>query len=216
MNKDFFANYKTHLKKFWNTCGRGTAHVDRHWIGKVDVKEWKEKISQRYQIKPEFFRNKTVIDYGIGSGYLGWVLHQWKIKKYIGLDIAERQIEAAKKYLKGIPNCEFHLVPVELRQFKADIFVSHACIQHFPDQEYLDEFLDNLNKSGVHDILIQYRYGEQTYFKQDKPRLACRTNSVYINKKLNNYQLKHISEIGRADYQSASYRLLGSPEHEVN
>lgn len=78
----------------------------------------------------------------------------------------------------------------------ADIFISQAVIQHFPDEKYLINFLKNVNNSNIEKVMLQIRYNEKTVFSNDynqreNVRLACQTNSDYILGYLTNYSLVH-------------------------
>lgn len=186
-------------EEYWQTCGPGYAHL--RYTGKhsrVQMhKEFRRLILSHI---PGDLKGMSVIDFGVGGGFLGDLLFsEYGIKQYIGIDIALRSLEHAKKNLKG-KNCGFHLVPVEFRKLKADALFSFACMQHFPSQEYLDQFLDNINRSGLKLIGVHYRHGRKTAFNGcygeelgDVGR-ACHTNADYIMSKLTGYKLYYLSK----------------------
>ena len=153
------------MEEFWNKCEKNFAHVElgRHLPGyeKLCIK-WEKSFCQFLD-----FQNKTVIDYGIGGAYLGLYLFQKKgIKNYIGYDISERSLNKATLNLKNYQNnslllkCDkFYENPED-----ADIFISQACIQHFPNESYLKKFLTTLNKKKYKTLMLQFRYAPKTKF----------------------------------------------------
>lgn len=182
------------LIEFWDNCDPVFSHIDiSGYLNNPSAlaKSWENNFIKEYD-----FSNKTVIDYGIGGGFLGLHLFKFKgIKKYIGFDISERQLNEASKNLEGF-TIELHNV-MNRKQFKsypADIFISQAVIQHFPDEAYLINFLTDINKSGINDVMLQIRYNDKTVFnenydKTEDVRLACQTNSDYLLNYLTNYSL---------------------------
>jgi len=191
---------------FWETCKANYAHLKENWLLEPGFK-------RESQFMDEFmsgmkFRNKTVIDYGCGGGHFGLYLLKFQdIKKYIGIDIAERSLIMTRLLLDGF-NFETYLIPIKLQELKADILISIACIQHFPSLDHLDNFLDNINHSNIHDVMLNTRYAEksiasgvyedveETLRKVRENQLennpfgtACLTNVDYINERLNNYEL---------------------------
>jgi hypothetical protein len=197
-------NYKNKSpKQYWETCRRAYAHLE--FSGALTSKEklwggWEKTFVKDYN-----FTDKTVIDYGIGGGYLGELLHiKYGIKKYIGLDIADRSLNEAEQNLSKY-NCDFHKIPVDFSSLGADIFVSLACIQHFPSKEFYVEFMDNLNQSGVDDIVIQYRFGEALSFNPADPIKCCRTNCEDIENRLPNYRRTMLTDVSKKSH----YQYIG-------
>lgn len=182
------------LINFWNNCNPIFSHIEiAGYLKNLDtlINFWENNFLQFYE-----FKNKILIDYGIGGGYLGLHLLQNKgLSKYIGFDISDRQLNEAKKVLHGLPVDLFNTIEKNnFDEFNADIFVCQAVIQHFPSKEYLISFLQKINESKIKDIMLQIRYSEKTTFNenyntQNDVTHACRTNSDYILKHLTNYYL---------------------------
>lgn len=116
------------------------------------------------------FENKTVLDLGCGGGLFGKYLSlkECKIKKYIGLDIAERCIIETllnnlcwdEKECKKIDPFDFEL------KMKANILIVLNVIRFLPDLEYIQLFFDKLNRSGIKKIFIHFRKGNENIFRQ--------------------------------------------------
>jgi len=148
------------------------------------------------------FKGKVVVDYGCGGGQMGVYLHTYKeIKKYIGIDIAERSIEFSKRNLEEFEH-ELYVVPVDFGKLDADIFMTIACIQHFPSEKFLELFLKNINRSGIRIIILQFRQNDVMRFNdaydiegEGDKGTACLTNETYISSRLTNYNLFRKSEI---------------------
>lgn len=205
------------VKKFWNNPEQdGYAHRKYNYknvrliendnsltsSAKRHYDEWISKIN---------WIDKTVVDYGIGGGYLGKLLFIMEdIKKYIGIDISERSIEKAKEILQDW-NTEFYEPPVDFSLLNADIFVSMACIQHFPSYDYLVNFLQNINNSNVPVVMLQIRWGDETEFNNAYEYgkgvgKACKTNFFFVSNILTNYTLIHEGEVHESRYQYLIYQ----------
>jgi len=184
------------VKSFWDSCKHNYAHLRDNWI-------MKKNSERKLYFKPIFemlnLDNKTVIDYGCGGGHIGvYLFNNYKINKYIGLDIAERSLIFSKRNLEKY-NAEFHYVPIEFKNLNADVFITIACMQHFPDEVYLISFLENLNRSGIKQIMLHLRYGDSTKFNNAYDTClnmgeACKTNHEFIKNYLTNYKLIHTDE----------------------
>jgi len=180
---------------------------------------WKNKVNKKHKhievnensinsffdtvFKDIDLENQSVLDYGCGGGYTGkYLFANKKIKKYIGVDILDESITAAKGLLKKEPsffvkttiNDMLKVVP------KSDVLVSIAVIQHFPDENILSGFLKQVNNKGFNKIIIQYRgEAENVFYPKDKRYsnyssciYACRTNEKYICSKLTKYKLVNV------------------------
>lgn len=152
------------------------------------------------------FSGKIIVDYGCGGGWLGkFLFEKTAIKKYIGVDVAERSIAFAKNNLPKTKT-KVQLIKIEpwdqlifLKRKKIDILVSVACIQHFPTQEYLLIWLAELNSLKLEWIILQFHFhsasGGKTVFREDPYNsirdvaYACYTTKEYIAKILTNYEL---------------------------
>lgn len=205
-----FYNYlkmkvNNYIRDFWEHCDSHMAHLDNEYI-KDNPISWVNNYLNKLDLS-----NKVVIDYGLGNGLLGTILFRlYNIKKYIGIDIAQRQLDVAKKNLKG-NNIEFHLSPLNFASLNADIFISQAVIQHFPNIEYLIDFLQNVNRSKCKDVVLHIRNGKTKFNtkleKREDWRLACHTNSEFINKYLTNYNLISESSISKSKAQYLIYKI---------
>jgi SAM-dependent methyltransferase len=184
-------------------------------IFEIMTKKWNEKATDQFRhveinqtildnyekyLNGIDLKNKVVIDYGCGGGYLGKYLFEEKdIKKYIGFDICDISINAAKKLLKEydakIVKVKSH---IDFSQYKADVFVSLECIQHFPTKRYLDNFLKGVNNSKIKELLIQYRFGNLIFTPANVMTWMCKLPLGYLTKHLTNYipiaRNKHIAD----------------------
>lgn len=162
---------------------------------------------------------KTVIDYGCGGGWIGKFLFEKKnIKAYLGIDIAQRSIDAAKENLKEHDDKVFLLIDPnnlpDFSQMKADLFISLSCIQHFPDKEYLDYFLDVLNKSEIKTLILQVKYSDTTRFREHPYKTThdigngCFTNFKYLQSKLTNYDGSCTTAQADGEYQYMRFKLI--------
>ena len=186
--------------EYWEHCGLTYAHL-------IDtIKKSEIKLYNSYEINLLQYlelRDKVVIDYGIGGGFLGKLLFEkYNIQKYIGFDIAKRSIEYARDRLIEYEQCELCLVDdyTQFKTYNADIFISFACIQHFPTIEYLIHFLMLINTSNIDIIALHIRYNDDTicnnsYINNGNVGLACCTNSTFILRHINNYILHYASDI---------------------
>ena len=202
------------MEKFWDTCEKNFAHVElgRHLPGYEKLCEkWEQSFCKFLD-----FNGKTVIDYGIGGAYLGRYLFQKKgIHKYIGYDISQRSLNKAAENLENYKNsclllkCDnFYKNPEP-----ADIFISQACIQHFPDENYLKKFLTCINKKKYTTVMLQYRHAPKTRFnqgdlmKENVVVIRCHTNAEYILEIMTNYKLIYKSPIESNRYQFCIFEL---------
>lgn len=115
------------------------------------------------------WKNKTVIDYGIGSSLIAQYLFKENlIRKYIGYDISSKSIEYSKSQLKAyLEKVEYILLEgqeYDFYKWNADIFISLACIQHFPSEKYLITFLEAINESKIPKVVLQIRHGKENFF----------------------------------------------------
>lgn len=145
-------------------------------------------------------KGKIVIDYGCGGAILGkYLLENCKIKKYIGYDLAEKSIKKANERLKEFDNKEIRFVEthdVDFAKDKPDIICCLACIIHFPNQNYLDRYLQRFNESGAEYLILEIRnkdigtkFQENVYGNFEKIIHACITEPKYLQEKLTNYEM---------------------------
>lgn len=195
------------IQKFWEASDSHISHTSYDYI-KGNPDKWKEQFLNKIDLK-----DKTVIDYGTGMGLLGKVLFDdYNIKEYIGIDIAKRQLNIAKQTLQDY-NCKFYQTPKEFSTINADVFISLATIQHFVSENYLCEFLKNVNDSGCSTVVLQIRYSEEVKFINDFEHrqdilFACCVNDKYLFDKLTNYKNIYTSSVlGKANYMYLIYTL---------
>ena len=154
------------LASWWSTVANPTyAHVQyNHWLGSEQRlvsswhKDWLLAFSQRHTLS-----GKRLLDYGIGGGLLGKVLldspHQ--IAHYVGIDISERSLDAARKRLThaGFLPSQFTLLyaPQAFSELwpVPDVLISQAVIQHFPSRAYADAFFGSVEASAIPLLLLQ-------------------------------------------------------------
>lgn len=187
-------------KKFWENCDTTFAHITpNRWL--KSKKEFVSGFSKKYF--PFDPNEKVIVDYGIGAAHQGIYLFENKnIKKYIGIDIAQRSLDSAKDNLKDYDQNKIELLitPVNFSKLKADIFTSFAVIQHFPSRKYLDSFLINLRNSNIPELILQIRHSKvnefsKSYKTQDEAMMGCRTNKGYVLKMLEKYECVKASKI---------------------
>lgn len=202
-----YKNYARRYKKFWNEVSSDNmAHIRlnaRAVTGLHTV--WKAEFTDRID-----WSWKTVIDFGIGQGYLGeYLFNEYNLKKYVGIDISQRILDIAREHLKKYENLqqEFSIYPADFKKFHADVFVSLACPEHFPNSLFLEKFLTNLNNSSVKIIVLNIRHADATIFNQDNVDSACRTNCQDLLKQLKQYAVTYASEINKSNnYQYLIFR----------
>jgi len=192
------------MKFFWEITSHGYAHL------RVRRNRPKEKFFTGYNrlILNHLdynLKGKTVIDYGCGGGFLGALLfNKYKIKKYIGIDIAERSLKYCERRLyRHNGGLELYFPPKDLKEIGADIIFSFAMLQHIPTEETMEEILDNMNTSGVEYICLHYRHGGLTIFRNEylkEPNrrnvgACCVTNNKYLKPRLSNYRIINTTEV---------------------
>ena len=156
------------LANWWGTVAHPTySHVEyNHWLGSEQRmvsswrKDWLRAFSQRHTLS-----GKRLLDYGIGGGLLGKVLldspHQ--IAHYVGVDISERSLGAARKRLThaGVLPSQFTLLqaPQAFSELwpVPDALISLAVIQHFPSRAYADAFFGSVEASTIPLLLLQIK-----------------------------------------------------------
>jgi hypothetical protein len=194
-------DYEDNLEEFWDTCDKRFSHTDDVWLNRSQTaKAWAIKFARKYglmpDVIPEMFAGKVVADYGSGCGELGHQLNKLAIQLYIGIDISQRQLDDADRYLSADGgDYELLKTPVDFGFLGADIFHSQACLQHFPSQGYTESFLVNLNTSGIPLVFLQYRNGERVEWNQLSPTYACRLTPEWIEERMNCYSLEHVSPV---------------------
>jgi SAM-dependent methyltransferase len=136
---------------------------------------------------------KTILDYGCGGAFLATVFPN---SRYIGVDIAERSLEAARKHLgewrPTKPTYTLHKVPVEFSELGADVLVAQQVMNHMPVRKMFDDFLDNIQRSGIPELLLETipaQNQDDVTFNSACPNKACKVSFEYLQRKLPAYVL---------------------------
>jgi hypothetical protein len=201
MSNNFFSNYDQNTKDFWENCDETFAHlsIDK-WLGDYEslTSYWDKKFINLLNLN-----EATVAEYGIGGGYLGKYLFESKgISHYVGIDISDRSLKKSSETLKAFQSrISLHSTSFELSSIIADVFVSQACIQHFPDVSYFEVFLSKLNKAKLKYIVLQYRYSGNTFCTKDSPVFSLFTNAFFIKDRLTNFFPINVTGIEQNGYQ---------------
>jgi len=210
-------NISRTVKKRWENCHPAGAHlypVNWHKSEKNMFKRYKRLITDQVDVN-----NKSILDWGCGGGYLGkYLLSKFKIKKYIAIDIAERSLDRAKEQLQKYRNIEFILTSIDnIKECMVEgesIFISLACIFHFPTKEYFNTFLVNINKSNINIVILEIRdknkgtiFRKNIYKTHMDANHACLTNEYYVNGYLTNYSLSKIIK-GKKGSKTLYYRRV--------
>jgi hypothetical protein len=194
------------MKKFWNTCPPEFSHLKIQDQDLVAVVDWDEAFLKKLN-EIMYLREASVVDYGCGGGQLGSHLHKhYGIRGYTGMDISARSRLGAYHHLQAyccgtdestkqlwFDICEHD---IDFSSFIYNqVFISQATMQHFPSVEYLLDFLDNIDGSGIPYVVLQYRVDGMTHVTNDnyidvrEVCFKCYTTAKYINDTLTNYNL---------------------------
>jgi 2-polyprenyl-3-methyl-5-hydroxy-6-metoxy-1,4-benzoquinol methylase len=186
-------------RKFWETSEPNISHIGnvKHRIEKY-TKDWSKLWFDL--VLP--VQGKTIVDYGTGAGILGYIfLKDYGLEKYIGIDIAQRQLDAAKATCALWEHkTEFHLLPYDLSQTNADMLICQAVMQHFFSPSVFEDFGKNVNDSGIPFLMLQWRNGPVKFnitSKKDIKKKAIRANTVdykFVEALLPNYEMTYLGE----------------------
>lgn len=185
------------IRAWEERVGPMTAHIK----GCVDEKQLLTLYAKAIQRVD--FSGKCVLDYGCGGGLFGeFLFANTSILQYVGLDIATRSLAAAEKLLTidndFSENCNFIKIDPfstpDLSLLKIDILFCMNVIQHFPTQEYLDNWIEMVNNSGIENIILHFREGPlffqvEPYKTTKEINLANTVPKKYIVKGLSNYKM---------------------------
>ena len=192
-------NLAQRIKKFWENTNERNAHLglsgeEDYLLERADV-----LVGKRMKVK-----DKTVIDFGCGGGYMGKYVLSHGAKKYIGFDIAERSINRAKETTAEFADrAQFilHNHTWDFPSLKPDILVCLAVMIHFPAKSYLDNFLASVNTCGAKNLVLEIRnkgngtvmqpqpYSEACFKATPKTCLTCETSPEYVAERLPAYEL---------------------------
>jgi len=99
-----------------------------------------------YEYAEKFVKNKTVLDFGCGSGY-GTEMLSKNAAKVTGADISKEAVDYAKNNYNS-DNLDFKTIS-ELTDQKFDVITSFQVIEHVPnDIEYVTKLKKLLNPGG--------------------------------------------------------------------
>lgn len=206
LEKYEYTDYKQCLTKHWEECDPEYAHLEANkWRG------GEAQVFSEHRLKADLLKQHvnldglTILDYGIGDGLWGCVLlSEYNIKKYVGIDIAKRTLDKAHSNLseKGW-SFKLEQTPANFLKYKPDVITSFACIQHFPDCAYLDDFCHNILNAAPSIIMLQIRRSDkwEENFSPNTPSLACTTTPKHILDRLPHYKFLYRSEIASNGYQ---------------
>lgn len=166
------------------------------------------------------FAKKTLIDYGVGGGYIGeYLLRCWGLSQYYGYDVSPRSLAEADKLLSG-KKYRYKLFEAGVSgsiEFVpgVDVLMCLAVIQHFPSIHYLVAFLDSVNMSGAKKVLLQIRYAPGDPVFSDTPYMGtnsvlagCSCNFDFVSLKMPHYKCVETSRVIDANkYQYGVYDL---------
>lgn len=192
--------------KFWDSLPKNIAHLD----SKTNSHNYIENLSKILSYFSIPYKNSTVIDYGIGNAQLYKALIKFNIKHYIGIDISQRSINHAKKFIKKNPSSikvSLYKTPIDIQNISADILVCLSTIQHFPSINHCKNFLLNINNSNLNYVLLQIRYSENI---SSIDIFNCLLNEEFVSKNLSNFNI--ITKTNHTektfDYDGKNYQYL--------
>jgi 2-polyprenyl-3-methyl-5-hydroxy-6-metoxy-1,4-benzoquinol methylase len=183
------------MNSVWNKTSPRNAHLGISGEKEFLYNRYRALVTDKIDVN-----EKIIIDFGIGGGLLGkYLFENFKIKKYIGYDLAERSINTAKNNLVNYKEKELILINRHVWNFKEknpNIIVCIACIFHFPTLTYLNNFLNECNLSESEYLILEIRnFGKGNIFQSDpystvkQSLMACTTTDEYVTNKLSNYKL---------------------------
>lgn len=202
------------MKEVWEKTRTRNAHLGLDGEREDMLKRYEALITSRMKVN-----GKTIIDFGCGGALFGvHLLTNFKPKKYIAFDIAERSIQQAKKNIKDYTlsnnyngnylQCNFIILKEHrwnFAEYNPDIIVCLAVMIHFPTKIYLDNFLKTCNESGAKKLVLEIRdTGKGTQFQKTpyetvtQTLLACITNEKYVSERLTNYTIADKTDPAKA------------------
>ena len=150
-------------RSYWESADSTFSHIDYTNFPGQDrgiLADWEETwLRQWDETTP--LKGMRVADYGIGAGLLGDVLlSKYEIGHYIGIDIAQRQLDSAASRLtrRGmVGRFELLMAPTNFSALRADALVSQAVIQHFPSRKYFVNWICSLASARIPYLMLQVR-----------------------------------------------------------
>src|SRR5512136_401571 len=190
--------------------------IVRAWDQRVG--EWSAHITTR-DIKAlhQFYENackgidfsgKHIVDYGAGGGlFYDWLFKNYNPLFYVGIDIADRQINILKdkiikdkrtntKIIKIAPSIIPDLNPGN----SVDILVILEVVHHIPNQKYYEYLFSRINTAKIPIIIMTHKYADTTVYRAEPYKtthdiaLSCHTNYTEILKYLTEYRLSDTFE----------------------
>ena len=224
--------YRENLAEWWNRNATSTfAHIE--YSGRILASEqnltdqWEQRWMHAAPINPgasgvstRLWRGATVVEYGIGGGLLGqYLLGTHNISRYIGIDIAERQLRAARHRLDTCCRGQYQLLRVDrslsddtlsTSAGSMDVFISQAVMQHFPDDEYSRQFLSVLSRARFPLLMLQVRQADRYSMQQFVGTTVAQshyTTASFLDANLPNHRRLWRSEVYSNGYVYYWYGL---------
>lgn len=207
---------KEYIRAWQGRVGQRTVHLNPESFNKEDLKY----LVNQYDVicKNININNKIIVDYGCGGGLFGIHLFRWeyKPKKYIGIDIANRcvnearlnsmcwEVDEDRKIITEI----MEINPIQLIDFsllKAHIFIMLNVVRYFPDMDYVKLFFNRLNESNIKQIVFNFKSGKKDNFRKYPYKTTYdigNANILSIHtiiELLNNYDINKIKDLGEND-----------------
>lgn len=114
-----------------------------------------------HPVKPEFFRDKVILDAGCGKGRHVRLAHKWGAKIVLGIDLSE-SVEAAFANTRHLPNVHIiqgDLFHMPVKKEIVDYAYSIGVIHHTPDPaKALRAIADTVKSSGALSVWV---YGKE-------------------------------------------------------
>ncbi len=185
----------TFRKHYWEHADPTYSHIAyNRWLrSEAQLQDyWRASWLHRLPARPG-----RVAEYGIGAGLLGkLLLTNGSATHYTGFDIAQRQLDAARKTLQACcaGRYELRLVDGELRASQlrgVDSFISQAVIQHFPSDAYTARFLDAIAEANVPWLMLQVR--DNIYARGQSVTHAQSTSRATLRRHLPRYNITWVS-----------------------
>lgn len=191
---------KDMISRFWENTGERNAHLGLSGNEDFYLKRAKDLVSEVFPVK-----NKTIIDFGCGGGYIGKQVLDSGAKRYIAFDVAARSIARAKvNTAEHAEKTEFiHLKEHrwDFAPYKPDIIVALAVMIHFPTLQYMDNFLNTCERSGAKYLVLEIRncgrgsrgqanpYSSDCFRPSPQTCLTIETTPEHVAEKLPSYEL---------------------------